>query len=78
MGDLLLLYDLALGQDLHGVYALGVPFPDLEDPAERPAADKLQELEVSGRQCALGLHDVRPRARNEKHSRQPRVKGAEM
>lgn len=49
VGDLLLRDDLALGEDLHGVDALGVLLADLEDAAERAAADELEELEVAWR-----------------------------
>ena len=55
MRDLLLLNNLALGQDLHGIYALRITLPHLEDPAERPTADELQELEVAGGERALSL-----------------------
>jgi hypothetical protein len=47
MSDLLFGDDLLLGQDFHGVDALGILLADLEDFAESATADKLEELKVA-------------------------------
>ena len=55
MGNLLLLHDLALRQNLHGVYPLRVLLANLKDLAEGTTSDEFEEFEVAWRQSSLIL-----------------------
>lgn len=46
--NLLLCDDLLLREDLHSIDAPRVLLSHLEDPAERPTPDKLEEFKVAG------------------------------
>jgi hypothetical protein len=55
MCDFLFSDDLLFGKNLHGVYAPGVLFANLEDLAEGAYTNKLQELEIAWGQGTPGL-----------------------
>ncbi len=55
MGHFLLGNDFFLGEDFHRVYPTSVFLSDLENSAERPAPDQLQELKITGTENALSL-----------------------
>lgn len=61
VSDLLLGYNLLLGEDLHGVDSLGVSFPNLEDSSERSSTDELEELEVPRGKVSLALLEGKKR-----------------
>jgi len=53
--DLLLRNDLLFGQNFHGIYALRIPLPDLEDTAKCSTTNELEKLKVARGQGALRL-----------------------